>query len=166
HSRIDGNTNTFPVQAMGFAGINDFKVRWINVPEAGEEGCGSSNTMSLSMYDDGTGTDENANQPLNPANPIGNNAVAFDKKEGPTDLRFTIDQNTGNLVGNSERADGTGLITFEYGRMDLLGTAASPVIAGTSIGGLTPGLAQTNLSQSGAIAGDGTDSAIYEVFDT
>src|SRR5262249_24491197 len=29
----------FPVQALGFAGINSFKIRWINVPEFGSEAC-------------------------------------------------------------------------------------------------------------------------------
>jgi hypothetical protein len=72
------NLNTFPVQAIGFSGINDFKVRWIDVPETGGETCGSSNTFEVSLYNDGTGVDENATQPLNPANPIGHNEVPFD----------------------------------------------------------------------------------------
>jgi hypothetical protein len=32
------NCGTFPVQALGFANINAFKVRWINVPEFGKHG--------------------------------------------------------------------------------------------------------------------------------
>src|SRR6185503_3161431 len=76
--------NTFPVQALGFANVNAFKVRWINVPQFGGESCGSRNTFAVTLYDDGTGIDENASQPLNPANPIGNNAVPFDLQEGPT----------------------------------------------------------------------------------
>jgi hypothetical protein len=67
-SRTMAYTNTFPVQALGFAGINDFKVRWINVPEKTKESCGSQNTFAVSLFDDGTGVDENASQPLNPAN--------------------------------------------------------------------------------------------------
>ncbi len=56
-------SNTFPVQAVGFAGVNHFKVRWINVPESDLESCGSQNTVAVSLFDDGTGIDENANQP-------------------------------------------------------------------------------------------------------
>ena len=72
----------FPVQALGFANVNAFKVRWINVPEFGSEGCSTNafgiggNTFSVTLYDDGTGIDENANQPLNPANPIGQQCSA------------------------------------------------------------------------------------------
>src|SRR6185295_14353235 len=97
-SRTAGFLNTFPVQALGFANINAFKLRWINVPQFGFEACGSRNTFSVTLYDDGTGIDENANQPLNPANPIGNNAVPFDLQEGPTDLRFALEPNTGLIV--------------------------------------------------------------------
>src|SRR5262249_38610145 len=79
-SRSGDVLGTFPVQALGFSGINSFKVRWINVPQFGSELCtaaghGLSNTFSVTLWDDGTGIDENASQPLNPANPIGNNAV-------------------------------------------------------------------------------------------
>src|SRR5262249_39884999 len=87
-SRANGFLNTFPVQALGVAGVNDLRIRWINVPEFGFECCGSNNTFSIDLFDDGTGIDENANQPLNPANPIGNNAVPFDLLEGPTANRF------------------------------------------------------------------------------
>ena len=81
------STRNFPVQAVGFAGINHFKVRWINVPGFGQEGLWLASTPSrYSLFDDGTGVDENANQAFNPANPIGNNAVAFDLQEGPTAL--------------------------------------------------------------------------------
>src|SRR5882724_4957626 len=147
---------TFPVQALGFANINAFKVRWINVPQFGSEVCtaaglaGASNTFSVTLFDDGTGIDENANQPLNPANPIGNNSVPFDLQEGPTDLRFTREPNTGVVVGCPPRPEGSGIFLFEYCRMDLLGTEDAPVIAGFSIGGLDPlnppGLCETNLS--------------------
>ena len=41
------------------------KIRWINVPEFAHEGRGSSNTLSVSLFDDGIGFDENASQPLN-----------------------------------------------------------------------------------------------------
>jgi hypothetical protein len=160
---------TFPVQALGFANVNAFKVRWINVPQSGSEGCtgsgsGFSNTFAVTLYDDGTGIDENANQPFNP-NPIGNNAVPFDLQEGPTDLRFTrvnFTNPTGGsfIVGCSPRREGSGIFIFEYCRMDLLGTADFPVIAGYSIGGLDPlnppGLCETNLSVAAAAADQGT----------
>jgi hypothetical protein len=93
-SARDLDLRDFPVQALGFANVNAFKVNWINVPEFGSEVCtgdggGFSNTFSLTLFDDGTGIDENSSKALNPANPIGNNAVPFDLQEGPTDLRFT-----------------------------------------------------------------------------
>src|SRR5262249_22700153 len=147
----------FPVQAVGFAGINSFKVRWINVPEFGSEACvggagGVTNTFSVTLFDDGTGVDENANQPLNPANPIVNNAGVFDLLEGLTDLRWTREPNTGTLVGCNPRPDGTGLFTFEYCRMDLLGTADRPVVVGFSIGHQSvlnpPGLCEINIGEA------------------
>jgi hypothetical protein len=125
----------------------------------------ASNTFAVTLYDDGTGIDENANQPLNPANPIGNNAVPFDLQEGPTDLRFTrvnFTNPTGGsvIVGCPPRREGSGIFVFEYCRMDLLGTADFPVITGYSIGGLNPlnppGLCETNLSVAAAAADQGT----------
>ena len=132
-SRALADLNTFPVQAMGFAGINDFKIRWIDVPEAGGEACGSSNTFEAFLYDDGTGVDENATQPLNPANPIGNNEVPFDGQEGPTDLRFNK-----ALVGKHPRPDGSGYFRLHYAHMDLIGTSASPDMVGYSLGDQNP----------------------------
>jgi hypothetical protein len=199
------NCGTFPVQALGFANINAFKVRWINVPEFGSEGCvgtvsgagallasGVSNTFSLTLFDDGTGIDENASQLLNPANPIGNNSVNFDLQEGPTDLRFTREPNTGTLVGCSPRPEGSGIIIFDYCRMDLLGTEEQPVITGYSIGRLSPlnppGLCEINLSKAATAAdtnpfgvlpdtngetanicancciGEGTEPTLFELF--
>jgi hypothetical protein len=196
---------TFPVQALGFTGVNAFKIRWINVPEFGSEGCtgfttaggtpvrtASTNTFAVTLFDDGTGLDENANQPLNPANPIGNNAVPFDLQEGPTDLRFTLETNSNILVGCPPRTDGTGPFVFEYCRMDLLGTDSNPVITGFSIGGLSPlnppGLCETNLSEAArradtgpfgvipnqgqtatigcpnCLIGEGTEPTIFELF--
>ena len=165
-----GFTNTFPVQALGFANINDFKIRWIDVPEFGYESLGHSNTFSLSLWDDGTGVDENANQPFNPANPIGNNAVPFDLKEGPTDLHWkTVN---GTLVGQSPRPDGTGYFAFDYGYMDLITDSANTsynALTGYSIGGLpaTPVIPPVNLSTDGrgnvpiwAVPG----AAVYELF--
>jgi len=193
----------FPVQAIGFSNVNSFKIRWINVPEFGKEDCGGvdlfgfpalskGNTFSVTLYDDGTGIDENANQPLNPANKIGNNAVPFDLQEGPTDLRFTREPNTQRLIGCSPRPEGSGFIVFDYCRMDLLGTANRPVIVGFSIGGLNPlnppGLCEINLSKSAAAAdlnpfavlvdsnnetanicancciGEGTEHTLFELF--
>jgi len=191
------DAGTFPVQALGFASDNAFKVRWINVPEKGSETCtatatvapGSTNTFAVTLFDDGTGIDENANQPLNPANPIGNNLlVGFDLQEGPTDLRFVRETNTTVIVGGSPRRPGSGNFFDEYSRMDLLGTALKPVIAGYSIGFLDPanppGLCETDLGQAALSAdidtfgvvqsqtanvascliGEGTEPTIYEIF--
>jgi hypothetical protein len=150
-----GNFNTFPVQALGFAAINHFIARWINTPSFGYESCNSSNSFSISLYDDGTGEDENANQPLNPANPIGNNAVPFDLNEGPTEPRFYSD-GIGQFSAIAPRPDQSGNQCFTYGRMDLLGskTAGDAVLVG-----VTPGLQPVtttvgiNLSAA-ALAGD------------
>ena len=149
-SREDGFINTFPVQAMGFANINNFVVRWIDVPETGQEACvlpgahspgdghlptaeqASSNTFSAYMYDDGTGVDENATQTLNAANPIGNNAVPFDLLEGPTDLRFS--KVVSGMIGSPPRPDGSGYVRLHYGRMDLIGTSSSADLVGYSLG--------------------------------
>lgn len=148
-------TNTFSVQALGFANINHFVTRWINVPTFGYEGCNASNNFSISLYDDGTGVDENANQPLNPANPIGNNAVAFDLREGPTDLSYVTGVSN-TLVGANQRPDNSGNLCLTYGRMDLLGSqsAGDQVLVGVTPGRqpitTTPGI---NLSAA-ALAGD------------
>jgi hypothetical protein len=187
---------TFPVQALGFANVNAFKVRWINVPEFGLEGCtglglaGASNTFSVILYDDGTGVDENSNKLLDPADPTGDNVdPAFDLQEGPTDLQFVREPNTGVLVGCPPRPEGSGHFIFEYCRMDLLGTPFRPVIAGFSIGGLSPlnppGLCEVNLSELARAAdtapfgvlaggqtasimpcliGEGTEPTLFELF--
>jgi hypothetical protein len=184
----------FPVQALGFANVNAFRVRWINVPTFGDEACATNsfgiggNTFGLTLYDDGVGTDENASQPLNPANPIGNNAVPFDLQEGPTDLRWVTEPNTGTLVGCNPRRPGSGHFLFDYCRMDLLGTAALPVLTGYSLGGGSalnpPGLCETNLSEvaraadnnpfgvingqtasiQACLIGEGTEPHIFELF--
>ena len=159
--------NTFPVQAMGFAGINDFKVRWIDVPEAGNVACGSSNTFDAFLYDDGTGIDENATQPLNPANPIGNNEVPFNLQEGPTDLRFDK-----SLVGKPPRPDGSGYFRLHYAHMDLIGTSASPDLVGYSLGDQNPSppdlctTADLGKLPFGQLIGDGSQAAAFEFFDT
>jgi hypothetical protein len=159
------NLNTFPVQALGFAGINDFKVRWIDVPETGGESCGSSNTFEAYLYDDGTGVDENATQPLNPANPIGNNEVPFNGQEGPTDLRFNK-----ALVGKPPRPDGSGYFRLHYAHMDLIGTPGSPEIVGYSLGdqnASAPNLcidADLGNLPAGQLIGDGSQAAAFEFF--
>jgi hypothetical protein len=193
------NLSAFPVQALGFANVNAFKVRWINVPRFGEEGCtgttvspgNASNTFGVTLYDDGTGIDENASQTLNPANPSGNNSVPFDLQEGPTDLRFSVVPNVAGAspVGCPPRREGSGNFIFEFCRMDLLGTPDFPVITGYSIGGLDPlnppGLCETNLSEAARAAettfgvlvgnqtaaigcncliGEGTEPTIFELF--
>ena len=164
-----GFNGTFPVQAMGFSGINSFKVSYINVPEFGAETCaqrspnsaGMTNTFSVTLYDDGTGIDENANQPLNPANPIGNNAVAFDLQEGSTANRWVnVSTGAGNqIIPEPPRPDGSGFQTFVYGRMDLLGTSNNPVVTGYSVGNLAatnpPGLCEIELGGA-ALAADTT----------
>jgi hypothetical protein len=148
------NLCAFPVMALGFVNVNAFKIRWINVPEEGSEGCtgtnltpgNSSNTFSVTLYDDGTGVDENTTETLSPVAAVGNNvndgAVTFDKQEGPTDLRFTPVTLAGGagtvLVGCNPRPEGSGIFVFEYCRMDLLGTATRPVLTGFSVGGLNP----------------------------
>jgi hypothetical protein len=190
------NLCTFPVMALGFSEINAFKIRWINVPEFGSEGCttNASNTFSVTLYDDGTGIDENTNETLSPVSTIGNNlndgAAVFDKQEGPTDLRFSRENRTGLLVGAPPRPEGSGIFVFCFCRMDLLGTELSPVITGFSIGGLSPlnppGLCETNLSEAARAAdtnpfgvlvgnqtanictncciGEGTEPTIFELF--
>ena len=198
-SARDSNLCTFPVQALGFANINAFKVRWINVPEFNSVDCvgntanfaGATNTFAVTLYDDGTGIDENSSKLLDPADPTGDNVdPAFDLQEGPTDLRFTREPNTNVLVGCPPRPAGSGIFLFEYGRMDLLGTEDRPVIAGFSIGGLDPlnppGLCETNLSEAARAAdnpatfgivqgqtavigcncllGEGTEPTIFELF--
>src|SRR5262249_36450401 len=175
-----GFPNTFPVQALGFAGINDFRIRWINVPEFGFESCDSRNTMSIDLFDDGTGVDENANQLLNTANPIGNNSVAFDLLEGPTALRFTKEPVSGIVVGCPPRQDGTGHFCLQFCRMDILGRAQNPVITGFSIGAQNPlnppGLCSIDLGGAAKAAdtdpfrpcliGEGTEPEIFEFFNT
>jgi len=191
-SRVGGFLNTFPVQALGFSGINSFKVRYINVPEFGGEACSSSNTFSISLFDDGRGLDENSSQPLNPANPIGNNAVPFDLQEGPTDFRWSVEPLTGTLTPGNLRRGGSGNTLLAYARTDLLGTDAQPVITGYSVGSLDPlnppGLCETNLSnaardaESGrfgliqgqgqtasvdsCLIGEGTEPAVFELFNS
>jgi hypothetical protein len=179
---------SFPVQAIGFSGVNSFKIRWINVPEFGFENCGGldvfglpqnglSNTFSITLFDDGTGLDENTPVPQ--------------PQEGPTDLRFTREPNTGTLVGCPPRREGSGIFTFEYCRMDLLGTPNRPVLVGYSIGGLNPlnppGLCEINLSEAARAAdtnpfgviqgttaaigcgacciGEGTEPTLFEFFE-
>ncbi|MCU0291740.1 MAG: S-layer homology domain-containing protein [Thermoanaerobaculaceae bacterium] len=138
---------TFPVQALGFAGVNHFKVRYINVPEFGREGTGSSNTFAISLFDDGRGADENMAGTV----------------EGPNVSRW--EWVSGVLVAIPLRPDGSGLVNLSYGHMDLLGVPASPVLVGYSAGsvGSTP---ETNLSEAGRTAtlGTGGEPAIFELF--
>src|SRR5262249_56051972 len=82
--------------------------------------------------------------------------AASDQQEGTTDLTFTREPNTQQLVGCAPRPEGSRIFIFDYCRMDLLGTASQPVIAGFSIGGLDPlnppGLCEINLSKAAAAA--------------
>lgn len=147
--------NTFPVQALGFANINHFVVRWINVPTFGLEGCNAQNSFSINLFDAGTGLDPNASQPLNPANPIGNNAVPFDLQQGRTDFRFIQDAHNLQPAGYNARPANSGNVCYNYGHMDLLGAAGyDATLVGASPGGqvitTTPGI---NLSAA-ALAGE------------
>jgi hypothetical protein len=206
-SAREDNCGTFPVQALGFANVNAFKVRWINVPENGEEDCtadglaGASNTFSVTLLDDGTGavvstvatsSDENNSRAFLSTDTSGDNSSAFDWAEGPTDLRFTREPNTGVIVGCSPRPNGSGIMIFDYCRMDLLGTESSPVLTGYSIGFLDPlnppGMCEINMSCAAAAAdtnpfgvlpctngqtanicancciGEGTEPTLFELF--
>lgn len=184
---------SFPVQALGFVNVNAFKVRWINVAEFGSELCvgstlgSATNSFAVTLSDDGIGIDENSSQPLNPANPIGNNAVPFDLQEGPTDQHWVQPQPS-VLVGENPRRDGTGQFVDEYGRMDFIGTLDRPVLAGYSVGGLAvsnpPGLCESNMGQASlasdttfgvlpdlqnssiqpGLIGEGTEPTIFEFF--
>ncbi|MGQ0604412.1 MAG: hypothetical protein ACT4QE_22250, partial [Anaerolineales bacterium] len=153
-------TSTFPIQALGFANINHFVARWINVPEFGLESCGSSNSLSVSLYDDGTNADENASSPST--------------VEGSTDLRFTPIAGTSLLSSSRPRIDRSGNLCFNYGRMDALGTASSPVLTGYSNGGgaTDPGegdvgeLARQTDTSAWSYVGIWNTPSAYEYFDT
>ena len=200
------DARTFPVQALGFASTNAFKIRWINTPEFASEMCtggggaspfdivgaGASNTFAITLYDDGTGPDENQNQGFNPANPIGNNSVNYNQEEGPTDLRTIRDPITNALVFSSPRREGSGNFYFDYSRMDLIGDSSAPnfvVLTGYSIGFLAaanpPGLCEINLSEAArssdgpignvqgqtatiqaGLLGEGTEPTLFEFFNT
>jgi hypothetical protein len=147
--------------------VNSFKIRWINVPEFEFEACGSRNTFSITLCDDGRGADENA-----PG-----------LTEGPTDLRFTLEPTTGVLVGCPKKPDGSGQFWFDYCRMDLLGgpggpNQADPVLVGYSEGFQNPlnppGLCEINIGAAAlqsdsdpfrrCLIGEGTEPTIFELF--
>jgi hypothetical protein len=148
---VGGFLNTFPVQALGFAGINNFKVRWIDVPQTGSEMTGSSNSFSISMLDDGTGPYQ--------TNPAG--------RKGPTALRWTM--GTVGLTGLSPRPAGSANFSLEYGRMDLVGAPATPVLAGYTAGTQAAGApGATDVSEAGRTAslGAGVEASLFEFFNT
>jgi hypothetical protein len=166
------NPINFPLYAVGFANVNDFRVRNLNVPEFGSEDCATTslgiggNTFSINLFDDGTGLDDNHNQALDPTDPTGDNVdPAFDLLEGPTDLRFTTEPVTNTIIGCPPRREASGHFVFEFCRMDLLGTEGRPVITGFSIGGQAitnpPGLCETNLST----AATASESNLFRVID-
>ena len=126
-------SNTFPLQALGFAGVNHFIVRWINVPSGKSGFCGSSNSFAVSLYDDGIGKDENTTEETR-LNSLANNINA---QEGPTNLRY-VKGISDTLTGYNQRKDGSGNICLTYGRMDLLGQHANrtEVLAGVTPGNL------------------------------
>ena len=116
-----------PVQAMGFAGVNAFIIRWINVPEAGFENCSvnefglGGNTFSVTLLDDGTGADENSNKALDSNDPTGDNVdTEFDQQEGPTDFRFTTLE-PGDIV-----AGGSTFTCAPFGACDVLHPEGCP----------------------------------------
>ncbi len=125
-SRTGGFLNTFPVQALGFSAANSFKTSWINVPAFGGEKCGARNSFSITLFDDGTGSDESAPGLV----------------EGPTDGMFSIVD-----TPHKWRSEGSEWFFLDYGRMDLLGTQALPVLSGYTIGGNTDAITSTNLSE-------------------
>lgn len=184
---------SFPVMALGFSGVNSFKVRSINIPHFGEEECSgnSANTFSTTLYDDGSTLDENEAQALDAADPTGDNVdPAFDEQEGPNDFRWVLETNTNTLVRERIRPEGEGPISLEYGQMLLIGEQFDPVLTGISIGNLSasnpPGLCNQNLSEAARAAdnspfgviqsqtasilpcmiGEGTEPTIYQYFNT
>jgi len=141
------------VQALGFAGINNFKVRWIDVPQTGSEATGSSNSFSISMFDDGTGpyqTDA-ADSPT--------------VLKATTALRWTV--GTVGLTGLPPRPAGSANFNLEYGRMDLVGAPATPALAGYTAGTqLASAPGATDVSEAGRTAslGAGVEANIFEFF--
>lgn len=137
-----GSPNQFPVQALGFAAPNAFKVRWIDVAPFGYEQCGGVVTVSVTLYDDGTGDDESM-----PGTP-----------EGPT--------STGS------RPDGSGYFYFDYGRIDMLGGGNTKILVGYARGGddlATPHVSESDWSQlavrnPGGVLGDPTKALEFEFF--
>jgi len=157
-NRTTVNLLRFPVQALGFAGVNTFKVRWIDVPGdyAETQGNVNSNGFSIYLFDDGTGTYQT-------------NPVAL---KGPTALRF-VKQSTGSPIGYPARPLGSAKFDLEYGRVDIHGNPSSAILTGYSVGDQSPGASQTNLSTAGAATtycpacstlGDGTQKEIFEFF--
>ncbi len=136
---------SFPLQALGFTSVNTFAARWINVPNFGYEGCGSRNTVTVFLNDDGTGVDESA--------------VTY--QEGPTALRYR------KGLGTNPRPEGSGRFQFAYGRMDTLGTSGFPFAVGYTVGGLGSAPAETNfaLVKRNKMVGTGTQPMIYQFFD-
>ena len=135
----------YPLQALGFAGPNAFKVRWIDVAPFGSESCGGIANASVTLYDDGTGDDESSPGTA----------------EGPT---------TG-----TPRPNGSGHFYFDYGRADFIGepNSSGPVMVGYSRGGqdlATPDVAESDWSQlarrdPAGLLGDPTKALQFELFD-
>jgi hypothetical protein len=141
---ISGDMNTFPVQALGFASPHQFIAKWIDVPEFGQESNNSSNSFSISMFDNGTGLDD----------------VGPNRPDGPRAPRLIGSFGTAILPACS------GYFTLNYGRMDVLGSPSNPVTVGYSTGGLGGPSGALNLSTVGAasLLGDGTQNMLYEEF--
>jgi Bacterial Ig-like domain (group 3) len=151
-----GFPNTFPVQALGFAGINNFKVRWIDVPQTGSETTGSSNSFSISMFDDGTGPYQ---------------TLAADSPtvlKATTALRWTVGAG-GSLTGLLARPASSANFNLEYGRMDLIGAPATPALAGYTAGtqlASAPGASDVSEAGRTASLGAGVEANLFEFFNT
>lgn len=128
-------SNTFPLQALGFAGVNHFIVRWINVPSGKAGICGNRNSFAISLYDDGMGKDENATEETR----LSSLTLGPNTQEGPTNLRYVKGTNN-TPTGFNPRKDGSGNICLTYGRMDLMGQRdnRTEVLAGVTPGHLIP----------------------------
>ena len=159
-NRTSASLIRFPVQALGFAGVNTFKVRWIDVPTQFSETStfADSNTFSIYLFDDGIGTYR--------TNPV--------TLKGPTALRF-IKQSNGTLVGFPPRPLGSAKFDLEYGRIDMKAPSTNPVLSGYSVGNQSPVATQTNLSTSGSgtaycprciTLGNGTQKEVFEFFNS
>ncbi|MGA2538196.1 MAG: hypothetical protein ABSF53_19460 [Terracidiphilus sp.] len=151
----------FPVQALGFAGINNFKVRWIGVPDEAAEAVGNedSDTFSIYMFDDGNG--------------LYQTDTAGTGVKGPTDERFIKSGSV--LTGYPPRPQGSAKFDIEYGANGILGDSPYPSIVGYTIGdqpsvpnGVDIGGvgSKTDYCPECTTIGNGTQGQIFQHFGT